>query len=121
LLLGLYSDEGALLNVGGASAFSDSRRRELVDELAPFVRRDDSGQVVKGETERSRFSASKDVSYVALEPTRVVEVAYDQMEGMRFRHTVQFVRWRPDREASSCTFDQLDRPISYDLAEVLAL
>lgn len=121
LLLGLYSDDAALLNVGGASAFSDSRRRELVDELAPLVRRDDSGQVVKGETERSRFSASKDVSYVALEPTRVVEVAYDQMEGMRFRHTVQFVRWRPDREASSCTFDQLDRPISYDLAEVLAL
>ena len=44
---------------------------------------------------------------------------YDQMEGMRFRHTAQFERWRPDREASSCTFDQLDRPIAYDLADVL--
>ena len=120
LLLGLYAEDGALLNVGGASAFSDARRRELVDELAPLVKRDDAGEIVKGETERSRFSASKDVSYVALEPTRVLEVAYDQMEGMRFRHTVQFVRWRPDREATSCTFDQLDRPISYDLAEVLA-
>jgi ATP-dependent DNA ligase len=119
LLLGLYTDDGALLNVGGASAFSDLRRRELVEELAPLVRHDDAGEVVKGETERSRFTASKDVSYVALEPTRVIEVAYDQMEGMRFRHTVQFVRWRPDREATSCTFDQLDRPIGYDLAEVL--
>jgi ATP-dependent DNA ligase len=120
LLLGLYGDDGELHNVGGASAFSDVRRQELVDELAPLVRRDASGEIVRGATERSRFSGSKDVSFVSLEPTRVVEVRYDQMEGSRFRHTVQFFRWRPDRDARSCTFEQLERPIAYDLAEVFA-
>ncbi|MCU1599187.1 MAG: ATP-dependent ligase [Glaciihabitans sp.] len=120
LLLGLYGDDGELHNVGGASAFSDIRRQELVDELAPLVRRDASGEIVRGATERSRFSGSKDVSFVSLEPTRVVEVRYDQMEGSRFRHTVQFFRWRPDRDARSCTFEQLERPIAYDLAEVFA-
>jgi ATP-dependent DNA ligase len=120
LLLGLYGADGELKNVGGASAFSDARRLELVDELAPLVRRDESGDIVKGATDRSRFSGNKDVSFVALEPTRVIEVKYDQMEGSRFRHTVQFVRWRPDRDARSCTYDQLERPIAYDLGEVFA-
>jgi ATP-dependent DNA ligase len=120
LLLGLYDPDGNLVNVGGASAFSDKRRLELVDELAPLVRHDASGDVVKGATDRSRFSGSKDVSFVALEPTRVIEVKYDQMEGARFRHTVQFYRWRDDRDARSCTFDQLERPVAYDLADVFA-
>ena len=120
LLLGLYNADGELVNVGGASAFSDARRLELVDELAPLVKRDARGDVVKGATDRSRFSGSKDVSFVALEPSRVVEVKYDQMEGARFRHTVQFVRWRPDRDATSCTYDQLERPIAYDLGDVFA-
>lgn len=119
LLLGLY-DDGVLRNVGGASAFSDARRLELIDELAPLVERDDSGEIVRGETERSRFSGGKDVSFVRLRPALVAEVRYDQMEGARFRHTAQFFRWRPDREAKSCTFDQLERPIAYDLAAVLA-
>ncbi|MCU1471576.1 MAG: ATP-dependent ligase [Glaciihabitans sp.] len=119
LLLGLYNADGELQNVGGASAFSDARRLELVDELAPLVRRDSAGDIVRGETERSRFSGSKDMTFVALEPTRVVEVKYDQMEGSRFRHTVQFFRWRPDRDARSCTFDQLERPIAYDLGDAL--
>ena len=119
LLLGLYDADGVLRNVGGASAFSDVRRLELVDELAPLVQRDDDGEVVTGETERSRFSSGKDVSFVRLEPTRVVEVRYDQMEGERFRHTVQFARWRPDRDARSCTFEQLEIPVAYDLADVL--
>jgi ATP-dependent DNA ligase len=119
LLLGLYDDEGELRSVGGASAFSDKRRLELVEELAPLVQRDDSGEVVKGESERSRFSSGKDVSFVRLEPTRVVEVRYDQMEGDRFRHTVQFDRWRPDRDARSCTFEQLEIPVAYDLSRVL--
>jgi ATP-dependent DNA ligase len=119
LLLGLYDSDGELRSVGGASAFSDRRRQELVDELAPLVLRDEKGEIVTGETDRSRFSSGKDVSFVKLEPTRVIEVRYDQMEGMRFRHTVQFDRWRPDREARSCTFEQLDRPIAYDLSQVL--
>ena len=120
LLLGLYDSDGVLRNVGGASAFSDARRLELVDELAPLVRRDESGEVVTGATDRSRFSASKDVSFVALEPTRVIEVKYDQMEGTRFRHTAQFYRWRDDRDALSCTFEQVERPLAYDLADVFA-
>jgi len=120
LLLGLYDSDGVLRNVGGASAFSDARRLELVDELAPLVAHDESGAVVHGETERSRFSSGKDVSFVRLEPSRVVEVRYDQMEGDRFRHTVQFSRWRPDREATSCTFEQLEVPHLYDLSRVLA-
>ncbi|MGN6759928.1 MAG: ATP-dependent DNA ligase, partial [Leifsonia sp.] len=119
LLVGLYGDDGMLRNVGGVSAFSDARRLALIDELAPLVERDESGEAVTGETDRSRFSSGKDVSFVRLRPERVLEVRYDQMEGMRFRHTAQFERWRPDREASSCTFDQLDRPIAYDLADVL--
>jgi ATP-dependent DNA ligase len=120
LLLGLYDEAGTLRNVGGASAFTAVRRRELIDELEPDVLRDDDGEVVRGETERSRFSSSKDVSYVRLEPRRVVEVRYDQMEGDRFRHTVQFARWRPDRDARSCTFEQLEVPARYDLGDVLA-
>ncbi len=120
LLLGLYDDNGILRNVGGVSAFSDAVRLQLIDELEPLVRRDASGAVVHGETERSRFSSGKDTAYVSLTPTRVLEVRYDQMEGMRFRHTAQFSRWRPDRQAESCRFDQLERPIAYDLDEVLA-
>ncbi|WP_280869878.1 ATP-dependent DNA ligase [Frigoribacterium sp. PvP032] len=119
LLLGLYDSEGELRNVGGASAFSDARRLELVDELAELVRHDDDGGVTHAETDRSRFSSGKDVSYVPLRPERVVEVRYDQMEGKRFRHTVQVQRWRDDREAASCGFDQLEVPAAYDLGEVL--
>ncbi len=120
LLLGLYDDRGVLRNVGGASAFSDARRVALVDELEPLVERDENGYAVTGETERSRFSSGKDVSFVKLRPERVVEVRYDQLEGARFRHTVQFERWRDDREPRSCTFDQLEVPAAYDLSDVLA-
>ncbi|MHA7142356.1 ATP-dependent DNA ligase [Arthrobacter sp. Sr33] len=119
LLLGLY-DDGELRNVGGASAFTNKRRLELVDELASDVVRDASGEPVRGETDRSRFASGKDVSFVRLHPRRVMEVRYDQMEGSRFRHTAQFSRWRPDRDPESCTFDQLEVPVAYDLNEVLA-
>lgn len=120
LLVGLYDGDGTLRQVGGVAAWSDARRQELVEELAPLVERDDSGTAVTGESERSRFSGSKDVSFVRLRPERVLEVRYDQLEGARFRHTVQFERWRPDRDARSCTYDQLDTVAGYDLADVLA-
>jgi ATP-dependent DNA ligase len=124
ILVGLYDEHGELHNVGGVSAFSDKRRLELIDELEPLVERDASGQATRAEGERSRFSSNKDVSFVTLRPERVLEVRYDQLEGdpafrMRFRHTVQFERWRPDREARSCRFDQLDVPAKYDLGDVL--
>lgn len=119
LLLGLYDTDGELRGVGGVSAFSDARRLALIDEFDPLVIRDENGGAVTGETDRSRFSGNKDVSFVRLRPERVVEVRYDQMEGMRFRHSAQFERWRPDRDARSCTFAQLERPLAYDLGELL--
>jgi ATP-dependent DNA ligase len=119
LLIGLYDGHGTLYNVGGISAFTNARRLELVDELAPLVVTDDQGDAVKGATERSRFSSSKDVSFVRLRPERVVEVKFDQMEGPRFRHTVTLLRWRPDRDPESCTVAQVDRAIAYDLDAVL--
>lgn len=118
LLVGLYHD-GQLRQVGGVSAFSDVRRLELVDELAPLVERDDDGVAVSGQTERSRFSSGRDTSFVRLRPERVIEVRYDQMEAGRFRHTAQFERWRPDRDPESCTYDQLDTAVAYDLDDVL--
>jgi len=120
LLVGLYDADGVLQSVGGISAFTMARRLELIDELAPVVARDADGSPVSGSTERNRFSAKRDTSFVTLEPTRVVEVRYDQMEGSRFRHTVQFERWRPDRDADSCTFDQLEVPAEYDLGLLLS-
>jgi ATP-dependent DNA ligase len=119
LLIGLYNEDGALYPVGGISAFTDARRLELVDELAPLVVTDDQGDPVKGATDRSRFSSNKDVSFVRLRPERVVEVKFDQMEGPRFRHTVTLLRWRPDRDPESCAAAQVDRPIAYDLDAVL--
>jgi ATP-dependent DNA ligase len=118
LLLGLY-DGDEVRQVGGVSAFSDVRRQELVEELEPLVVRDADGRPVVGEGERSRFSSGRDTTFVPLRPERVLEVRYDQMEGDRFRHTVQFERWRPDRAATSCTFDQLEIPAAYDLGAVL--
>ncbi|MFP5347233.1 MAG: ATP-dependent DNA ligase [Actinomycetes bacterium] len=119
LLLGLYTDSGDLAQVGGASAFSTKRRLELVDELEPYVMRDDAGQVVRGAGEPNRFQARQDHSFIRLRPELVAEVKFDQMENHRFRHAVQFLRWRPDREARSCGYEQIDRPVAYDLDAVL--
>lgn len=120
LLVGLYGDDGTLLPVGAVSAFSNARRLELIDELAPLVERDAVGDAVTGAGEKSRFTgAEKDMSFVKLRPERVLEVRYDQLEGWRFRHTAQFERWRPDRDPESCTYDQLDTVAAYDLGDVL--
>lgn len=120
LLVGLYSDDGTLYPVGGVAAWSDKRRLELIDELDPLVERDDNGDPIRGEGEKSRFSAAgRDSSFVHLRPERVLEVRYDQLEGWRFRHTVQFERWRPDRDPRSCTYEQLETVSAYDLGDVL--
>jgi ATP-dependent DNA ligase len=119
LLVGLYRD-GELWMVGAVSAFTDAKRLELIDELAPLVARDEDGNALVGEGERSRFSGAKeDVSFVKLRPERVLEVRYDQMEGHRFRHVAQFERWRPDRDPESCTYDQLEVPAAYDFGELV--
>ena len=120
LLVSLYTADGRLAQVGGVSAFTQATRDRLIDELADVVERDDQGEPVTGEGERSRFSSGRDTRFVKLRPERVLEVRYDQMEGDRFRHTVQFERWRPERDARSCTYEQLEVPHDYDLAEVLA-
>ncbi len=122
LLLGLYDrreGEQRLVPVGGIAAFPMATRRQLVEELAPLVIRDEHGDIRKDATDRSRFSASKDTSFVPVRPERVVEVTYDQMEGQRFRHAVTFERWRPDRDPRSCQLEQVQRAAAYDLAEVL--
>jgi ATP-dependent DNA ligase len=134
LLLGLYNDAGDLQHIGVAASFPMARRAELVEELAPYRAnaldghpwQDWANAQVMGDGEHrmpgavSRWNAKKDLSWVPLRPELVVEIKYDQLEGRRLRHTGQFLRWRPDRDPLSCTFDQLDVPVRYDLAEVLA-
>jgi ATP-dependent DNA ligase len=136
LLLGLYTDAGDLASVGVIGAFPMARRKELYAELQPLVTTFEGhpwnwGQA-EGAAERaggarnprdgetSRWNAGKDLSFIPLRPERVVEVRYDHMEGRRFRHTAQFARWRPDRDPRSCTYAQLEEPVSYDLGAVLA-
>ncbi len=130
LLLGLYNDDGVLASVGVIGAFPIARREELFEELQPLVTsfddhpwawaKQEEGNRTPRNAEGSRWQAGKDLSFVPLRPERVVEVRYDHMEGVRFRHTAQFSRWRPDREPSSCTYSQLEEPVRFDLAEVLA-
>ncbi len=132
LLLGLYDDRGTLQHVGVSASFTAKRRAELIDELAPLVvdtsehpwggwaeaeHHNVTGDRLPGA--QSRWSAGKDLSFVPLAPERVLEVGYDHMEGTRFRHTAQFKRWRPDREPTSCGYEQLEEPVSYDLGKVL--
>ncbi len=129
LLLGLYDDAGTLASVGVVGAFPMARRRELFTELQPLITTFDDhpwnwaaheqGERTPRKNETSRWNAGKDLSFVPLRPERVVEVRYDYMEGDRFRHTTQFVRWRPDRDPRSCTYDQLERPVRFTIADVL--
>jgi ATP-dependent DNA ligase len=134
LLLGLYNDEGELASVGVIGAFPAARRKELFTELQPLVTTFDNhpwawaGQLAEPEgrartprsSEYSRWNVGKDLSFVPLRPDLVVEVRYEHMEGTRFRHTAQFNRWRPDRDPRSCTYEQLEEPVRYDLADILA-
>jgi ATP-dependent DNA ligase len=128
LMFGLYDTAGRLNYVGGSSAFSMARRAELVAQLAPFTNEEGAdhpwlGVAEPGEQRRPgaqhRWNAGKDTSFVALRPELVCEVRYDQLQGDRFRHNARFVRWRLDREPSSCRYDQLETPTAYDLADVL--
>jgi ATP-dependent DNA ligase len=142
LLLGLYNDEGQLQHIGVSASFTAARRAKLIVELQPLVcdisehpwghwfRDAASGSSTQGQIianpdrvpgTQSRWSAGKDLSFTPLRPERVLEVAYDHMEGRRFRHTAQFRRWRTDRDPESCGYEQLDEPVSYDLARILGV
>lgn len=120
LLLGMYAADGTLAPVGGIGALPDTLREALVDQLAPLVIREDAGEAVVMERPRSRFQAADDPEAIALHPELVVEVAFDQLEGYRFRHAVTLLRFRPDRDPASCLLDQVQRAPAYDLAKVLA-
>jgi ATP-dependent DNA ligase len=131
LLLGLYNADGQLQHVGVTSSFTAARRVELLDELAEyrmdsieghpwaFWAGQDAATTDRMPGAQSRWNSGKDLSWLPLRPELVVEVAYDHMEGDRFRHTTQFQRWRPDREPASCTYEQLEEPVLYDLKQVL--
>ncbi|HYH07648.1 MAG TPA: ATP-dependent DNA ligase [Thermoanaerobaculia bacterium] len=133
LLLGLYDDEGKLHHVGVTAAFTTAVRKKLVEELAPL--RENAvenhpwkdwaeaqeeaaaaGQRLPGAT--SRWNRGKDLSWVALRPERVCEVAFDHMQGTRFRHAARFVRWRLDKRAEDCRYDQLEVTPAYELERV---
>jgi ATP-dependent DNA ligase len=131
LLLGLYDDEGTLHHVGVASAFSVADRKQLVGELAALregavenhpwrewasAMEAAGGGRMPGGT--SRWNAGRDQSWEPLRPERVAEVAYDHLQGDRFRHATKLVRWRPDRDPRSCTYSQLDSAVPEELAAV---
>jgi ATP-dependent DNA ligase len=129
LLLGLYRGDGTLASVGVIGAFPMAKRRDLFTEFQSLVTTFDehpwnwaahmSGERSPRRNEGSRWNAGKDLSFVPLRPERVVEVRYDHMEGERFRHTAQFNRWRPDRDPKSCTYDQLEQPVTFSLGDIV--
>jgi ATP-dependent DNA ligase len=132
LLLGLYNDSGDLQHVGVSASFTDQKRRELVDLLAPYRENalashpwkewashgDADGKRMPGAM--SRWSQGKDLSWEPIRAELVVEVAYDHMQGNRFRHTAQFRRWRTDKKPRDCTFAQLEVVSPQELAEIFA-
>ena len=133
LLLGLFDDAGALQHVGVCASFTDKKRRELVEFLAPYRKNALAGHPWKqwaehtnGDVEQrmpggqSRWSGGKDLSWEPLRSELVVEVAYDHMQGNRFRHTAQFRRWRTDKKPSDCTYDQLEVVAPEELATIFA-
>jgi ATP-dependent DNA ligase len=134
LLLGLYDGEGKLQHVGVAASFTDARRRELVELLAPYRENaleghpwrawaeaqelDAAGHRVPGV--KSRWSQGKDLSWEPLRAELVAEVAYEHMQGSRFRHTAHFRRWRPDKKPADCTYEQLEVVAPHELAAIFA-
>jgi ATP-dependent DNA ligase len=133
LLLGLFDDSGALQHVGVCASFTDQKRRELVPFLAPFRVNAlaehpwkqwagaagpaaEAGHRMPGG--QSRWSQGKDLSWEPLRPELVVEVAYDHMQGSRFRHTTQFRRWRADKKPGDCTYAQLEVVAPQELLEI---
>ena len=133
LLLGLYDDDHTLHHVGVAAAFTATVRKQLVVELTPLradaledhpwrdwaVAQEEAsakGQRLPGAT--SRWNRGKDLSWEPLRPERVCEVAYDHMQGTRFRHAAKFLRWRPDKRPSDCHYDQLEVTPAYELDRV---
>ena len=132
LLLGLYADGenaprwarsfGGLLPIGATASFPMARRRELLVELRPLqIEAVDHpwGGGLHNERDGNRWNPAREQKFVPLAPERVVEVRYDHMDGGFLRHPATFLRWRPDRDAASCGFDQLEQVVGFDVAEIL--
>jgi len=131
LLLGLYDDSGALQHVGVCASFTMPKRKELVKTLEPY-RKDalvdhpwkawsDAANAADGQRMpggQSRWSQGKDLSWEPVRPELVVEVGYEHMQGMRFRHMSHFRRWRPDKKPSDCTYAQLEVVAPHELQEI---
>ena len=130
LLLGLYDAHGALQHVGVCASFTMPKRKELVNFLAPYRRNALNDHPWAGWAEQAsggrmpgaqrRWSQGKDLSWQPLRPELVVEVAYDHMQGDRFRHTAQFRRWRKDKPPADCTYGQLEVVLPQELNEIFA-
>jgi ATP-dependent DNA ligase len=129
LLLGLYDADGRLHHVGVTASFPEKRRRELVEELAPYRSGTDehpwkhwTDELAHAEQRLpgavSRWNRGKTLEFVPLRPELVVEVAYDHMQGDRFRHTAQFRRWRKDKAPEQCRYDQLEVTPPYELVRI---
>jgi ATP-dependent DNA ligase len=135
LLLGLFDEHGKLNHVGITSSFSWDRRAALAEELAPLRENavdghpwqewaewagwgdaGASGQRLPGAT--SRWNRGKDLSWEPLRAERVVEVAYDHLQGSRFRHATTFKRWRPDKPPEACRYDQLETTVPFELESI---
>jgi ATP-dependent DNA ligase len=128
LLLGLFDDAGALHHVGVAASFNAAKRLELAELLAPYREnalvdhpwREWSDHEQRMPGMKSRWSQDTDLSWVPLRPELVAEVAYDHMQGTRFRHTAQFRRWRSDKPPRECTYAQLEVVAPQELAAIFA-
>lgn len=117
LLLGLHDESGIMHFVGFTSSFKAPERRKLVEVLKPFLK---EGSFSGGRTpyEPSRWNSKRDTEFVSLEPKLVCEVAFDHLQGDRFRHGTTFLRWRRDKDPADCTFEQFEPPRPFSLDEI---
>ncbi len=122
LLLGLYDEHGVLHHVGHTSSFKAAERKALVEKLRPLITEDGSDGFGQGRTPGtpSRWARDRDTSWVRLRPELVCEVTFDYLQGPRFRHAATFRRWRQDKPARACTFDQIGVTVPYELKLVFA-
>ena len=120
LLLGLYDGDGVLHHVGHTSSFSAKEKRELVALLEPLTGGESFGH---GRTPGapSRWTRAKDADWTSVRPTLVCEVSFDHLQGQRFRHAARFLRWRDDRDPSTCTYDQLTAADAFRLGDIVDL
>jgi ATP-dependent DNA ligase len=120
LLLGLYDDAGVLHHVGHTSSFKAKEKRELVDILAPLRTDDEAVGFGRGRTPGgpSRWTGDRSMDWYRVRPELVCEVTFDYLQGLRFRHAATFRRWRPDKPARACTFDQIATTVPYELEQV---